>query len=140
MGYILTKYFTNPWQRGSNFIVLTKSRNHLSFYLQINFLSERQSSMHPCRAFLTRSLFRTNPISWWWWTRSKLQLLLTELIKLEPWNTTSLGKVGVMGVFFFSFLVKLWGKLHSLTALLMHIFVAYIVNTGNWDGLRESEI
>lgn len=94
--------------------------------------------MHSCLPLLTRNRFLTNPTSWCWWIRSKLQLL-----KLSS-SVSSIPKFlgfaeDELGLFFLNlFSETCWGKLHSCFAFRMHILVAYIVKTGNWEGLKAS--
>ena len=107
-------------------------------YLHMNFCSERQSSMHSCLPLLTRNRFLTNPTSWCWWIRSKLQLLkLPSFVSSIP---KFLGfAADELGLFFLNLVVETClEKLHSSFAFRMHILVAYIVKTGNWDGLKAS--
>ena len=107
-------------------------------HLHINLSSERQSSMHSCLPLLTLNRFLTNPTSWFWWIRSKLQLLkLSSRVSSIP---KFLGFAAEeLGLFLLNLFVETrLGKLHSCLAFRMHILVAYIVKTGNWDGLKAS--
>ena len=114
------------------------SSNLNIIYLHMNFCSVRQSSMHSCLPLLTRNRFLTKPTSWCWWIRSKLQLLKSSS------SVSSIPKflgfaADELGLFFLNLVVETcWGKLHSSFAFRMHILVAYIVKTGNWDGLKAS--